>query len=90
MFSTIRHGEAKTPPVAPPIPSAFGQKKNSFGPPPVRGTPSPANDHAAANAAPPPPPVPARARAEPEPEGEWADALYDYNSGVCNLSVHSL
>lgn len=34
-------------------------------------------------APPPPPPPPPRQQPEPEEEGEWAEALYDYNSGVC-------
>ncbi len=52
-------------------PPAFGPKKNAFAPPPVR--------HA-------PPPEP-ESEPEPEPEsGEWAEALYDYDSGVGDLA----
>ncbi|KAF9268349.1 SH3-domain-containing protein [Marasmius fiardii PR-910] len=47
-----------------PIPSAFHQKKGSFAPPPMR------------NREPTPPP----AQQEEIASGEWAEALYDYDS----------
>ncbi|PPQ94198.1 hypothetical protein CVT25_006852 [Psilocybe cyanescens] len=84
-------GSLRSKPSSPPqvaIPSAFAPKQNNFAPPPRRtasassSTPEPA-------AATPPPPAPRFQQPkyeEPEPEepegaGEWADALYDYNSG---------
>ncbi|KAG6872335.1 hypothetical protein C0995_010679 [Termitomyces sp. Mi166 len=68
--------KSKNPsPAAPPPPPAFPPKKNTFGPPPTRQLSSES------------PPLPRR-QPEPEPEpepeeethGEWALALYDYNS----------
>jgi len=78
MFTSLRHSTvnktATPPPVAPAIPSAFGQKKNTFGPPPVRRV-------SAASTA--------KIESEPDtlPEtesvdakrGEWVEALYDYD-----------
>ncbi|KAJ7067832.1 SH3 domain-containing protein [Mycena amicta] len=64
MFGSLRSA-GKTPAPAPPIaPPAFAPRKNTWGPPPAAGRAS----------------VP-----EPEPEeedvqGEWAEALYDYDS----------
>ncbi|KAI0092503.1 hypothetical protein BDY19DRAFT_990220 [Irpex rosettiformis] len=82
MYSSIRHGTAnKTavpPPVAPPVPPAFAPTANKFAPPPVRRVSSTAPEPVRAT----PPPPPPRAEPEPEPEesGEWAEALYEYNS----------
>ncbi|KAI5122145.1 hypothetical protein M0805_000792 [Coniferiporia weirii] len=84
---SIRHGTAnksKAPPsVAPPIPSAFPKRQNNFAPPPVRRLTS---DDAPNVRTPSPEPEP-----EPEEQGEWAEALYDYNSGEAGdlvLSAH--
>ncbi|EIN10232.1 hypothetical protein PUNSTDRAFT_132327 [Punctularia strigosozonata HHB-11173 SS5] len=90
MYSSIRHGTvnktAKPPAVT--VPPAFTPKQNAWAPPPrrtistaeseeepqpQRSTPSPAPRA-------PPPPL-RRAEPEPEPEGEWAEVLYDYDSG---------
>lgn len=68
LTSSLKSKSLAPPPktYAPPPPPAFGPKKNAFAPPPVR--------HA-------PPPEP-ESEPEPEPEsGEWAEALYDYDSG---------
>lgn len=56
------------PSVAPPLPSAFQKRQNNFAPPPSRRVTSDST----------PSPEP---EAEPEEQGEWAEALYDYNSG---------
>ncbi|KAL0565584.1 hypothetical protein V5O48_016440 [Marasmius crinis-equi] len=48
----------------PPAPAAFAQRKNTFAPPPSRTHESP-------------PPV---QQEEEAPNGEWAEALYDYES----------
>ena len=65
--------KSKPPPShAPPIPSAFAKRQNNFAPPPVR--------RASTNES-----IPTRdsePEAEPEDDSEWAEALYDYNSGV--------
>ncbi|KAG6856169.1 hypothetical protein H0H87_006853 [Tephrocybe sp. NHM501043] len=68
------------PPAAPPPPAAFPSKKNSFAAPPTRRSTSDA---------PSLPPRQPEPEPEPEPEeeyaGEWALALYDYNSGVSEI-----
>ncbi|KAK0490618.1 SH3-domain-containing protein [Armillaria novae-zelandiae] len=70
MLTSSLKSKSRAPPpktYAPPPPPAFGPKKNAFAPPPMRRAPSE------------PEPEP-----EPEPEsesGEWAEALYDYDSG---------
>ncbi|KAF7301224.1 hypothetical protein MIND_00687200 [Mycena indigotica] len=70
MYNSIRHA-GKTPAPPPPIvPAAFPPPKNKWGPPPGRSS------------------VPTPPQPEPEPEeeeeeiaqGEWAEALYDYDS----------
>ncbi|KAJ7163784.1 SH3-domain-containing protein [Mycena crocata] len=68
MFSSIRNSGkpvTHTPPIAPP---AFAPRKNAYGPPPGRtGTPvatPPAQEE----------------DEEEEAQGEWAEALYDYDS----------
>lgn len=78
MFTSLRNSTANksaTPPsVAPPIPAAFAPKRGSFAPPPVRRV-SPAS----------PPETEPEPELKPEQEeaaGEWAEALYDYNSPV--------
>jgi abl interactor 2 len=91
MFSTIRHGTANKNKTPPPVnvPSAFQKRQNTYGPPPIRRVSSNASMETTGSgsqpAPPPPPPMPMRKQATPEPEepqGEWADALYDYKSGV--------
>ncbi|KAF5372049.1 hypothetical protein D9615_008086 [Tricholomella constricta] len=72
------------PPQAPPAPSAFAARKNAFGPPPTRSLSSASSEAASASA--PVPPQRRQPPPEPEPEeeevqGEWADVLYDYDSG---------
>jgi abl interactor 2 len=85
-YTSVRNGTVNKgrtpPPVAPPVPSAFAPRKNTWGPPPKRGA---SEDD---QAAPPPPPLPGRKisvpepepEPEPEPKGEWAESLYDYES----------
>ncbi|KAJ7087261.1 SH3-domain-containing protein [Mycena belliarum] len=69
MFSSIRTA-GKTPQAPPPItPPAFAPRKNAYGPPPSR---------AAAAAA--TPPAQEEEAEEEEAQGEWAEALYDYDS----------
>lgn len=93
MFMSLRHSNANKnaipPAVAPPVPSAFGQKKSTFGPPPVRhvsATSPPPSRSGSANestsSSPPPPPPAPPARPRQEPTGEWAEALYEYTSDV--------
>ncbi|KJA21643.1 hypothetical protein HYPSUDRAFT_41763 [Hypholoma sublateritium FD-334 SS-4] len=78
-------GSLRSKPAAPStvvIPPAFGQKQNNFAPPPRRGAATSAwSPSPEPVAPPPPPPPPPRQQPEPEEEGEWAEALYDYNSG---------
>jgi abl interactor 2 len=79
MFGSIITSSARknVNPAPPPVtPAAFAQKKNRFGPPPVR--------RATSNTADSPPPIQRHQQEEEEEEthGEWADALYDYESAV--------
>ncbi|KAJ7644370.1 SH3-domain-containing protein [Roridomyces roridus] len=71
MFSSLRSSTAKKGQVQPPpmVPSAFAARKNAFAPPPSRTAASPAQEE------PEPEPEP-----EEEAQGEWAEALYDYDS----------
>ncbi|EKM59550.1 uncharacterized protein PHACADRAFT_250122 [Phanerochaete carnosa HHB-10118-sp] len=82
MYLSVRHGtankQATPPPVAPPVPAALSQIKNTWGAPPRR-VPS-TSSQSEAKASPPPPPPPRPAVEEPEPEGEWAEAIYEYSS----------
>lgn len=74
MFSSVLHSSANKNAVhqSPPAPAAFPAKKNPFAPPPVR--------HADTHTPPP------RQQAEEEEErGEWAEALYDYESAVSDI-----
>jgi abl interactor 2 len=88
-YSSIRNGtvnKSRTPaPAAPPVPSAFPARKNTWGPPPKRSASTHSDDSASVSTGGAPPPLPGRKTAEPEPEpepeGEWAEALYAYNSG---------
>ncbi|KAF9480236.1 SH3-domain-containing protein [Pholiota conissans] len=82
-LGSLRNKPAATSaPVA--VPPAFAPKQNSYGPPPVRRAGSAAVSARSPTPEPAPPPAPpARHRPEPEPEeaaGEWAEALYDYQS----------
>jgi len=76
-YSSIRKSNTPNPTHSPSavdnIPSAFPKNQNSsrFGPPPTNA--------AASFTAPPRQPVP---EPEPEEEGEWAEALYDFESSV--------
>ncbi|KAH9483093.1 Protein csh3 [Psilocybe cubensis] len=85
-------GSLRSKPASPPqvaVPPAFAPRQNNFAPPPRRtssSTSTPTPDPAAATPPPPPAPrfqQPKYEEPEPEPEvhGEWAEALYDYNSG---------
>ena len=76
MFTSLR-GKSGSPSAAPPIPSAFPQKENNFGPPPVRRVTSTSSKSGTKSVSPAPPPAPPRRK---EPEGEWAEVLYDYTS----------
>lgn len=75
MLSSIRNAGKSTPNV-PIVPPALAPQKNKWGPPPTRGAASP----------------PAQEEPEPEEEeeeeaqGEWAEALYDYDSKVLDIS----
>ncbi|KAF8171842.1 SH3-domain-containing protein [Pholiota molesta] len=81
-------GSLRSKPQAPPqvaVPPAFGARQNNFAPPPSRraGSGSASARSPTPEPAPPPPP-PARHQPQPEEEeeaGEWAEALYEYNSG---------
>jgi len=89
MFSSLRNSTANKsavpPPVAPPVPSAFAQKKNAFAPPPTRRMPSSSPSVESVETRPQvraTPPLPNR---QPPPsaaeeEGEWVEALYEYSS----------
>ena len=76
-FSSVLNSTANKNAVhqPPPAPSAFVAKKNPFAPPPVRHTDPPA------------PPQPQQVEEE---EGEWAEALYDYDSTVSTLHIPCL
>ncbi|PPQ76276.1 hypothetical protein CVT26_009713 [Gymnopilus dilepis] len=80
-FLSSLHNKPATP-TPPSIPSAFAPRQNNFSPPPARRAGSTNSE-----SAPAPPPPPPRSQPEPEPEpeeeevGEWAEALYDYDSG---------
>ncbi|KAG6907244.1 hypothetical protein DXG01_009783 [Tephrocybe rancida] len=66
-------------PAPPPAPSAFGATKNAFAPPPTRRTSdAPALPHRQSEPEPEPEP---EEEEEEGSQGEWALALYDYNSG---------
>ncbi|GLB33257.1 putative src homology 3 domains containing protein [Lyophyllum shimeji] len=78
MFGSLYTANKAAPqPQAPPPAPAFAPKKNAFAPPPVR--------RASATSEAPSPPQRHQPSPEPEPEeevqGEWAEALYDYDSG---------
>lgn len=90
MLVSLRHSTAnKTaipPPVAPPIASAFALKKNVFGPPPTRY----ASTSVVAHGAESDPPAEATSGKEQNIQSEtWAEALYDYDSEVCSISLRS-
>ncbi|KAJ7047799.1 SH3-domain-containing protein [Mycena alexandri] len=71
MFSSLR-GSGKTTQNTPIVAPALAPVKNKYGPPPGR---------AAAAAPPPAPEEPEEEEEEEETaEGEWAEALYDYDS----------
>ncbi|RDB19577.1 LAS seventeen-binding protein 1 [Hypsizygus marmoreus] len=83
MFGSLYSSNTKknansSPPLVPP---AFAPKKSAFAPPPVRRAGSTVADSPPPAPAPPPPP-PQRHQPPPEEEeeGEWAEALYDYDS----------
>lgn len=90
MFVSLRNSTANksaTPSlVAPPTPAAFPPKQNNYAPPPVRRVTSTSSRNETKSTSPVPPPAPPR-RKEVEPEGEWAEALYDYVSEVCESHV---
>jgi hypothetical protein len=77
MFSSVLHSSANKNALhqPPSAPAAFVSKKNAFAPPPVRYAD---------------PPTPQQQPEEEEAQGEWAMALYDYNSSVnCYVSARS-
>jgi hypothetical protein len=85
MFGSLRSSTANksAAPVTPRAPPAFSVK-NSFAPPPVRHTPSAEPPTAKYQ---PPTEEPEE---EDEVQGEWAEALYDYNSGdAVDLELHA-
>ncbi|KAJ7762786.1 SH3-domain-containing protein [Mycena maculata] len=72
MFSSIRHAGKATPP-QPRVPAGLAPPPNKYGPPPART--------AAAVVTPPAHEEPEEeAEEEEEAQGEWAEALYDYDS----------
>ncbi|KAJ6567327.1 SH3-domain-containing protein [Mycena vulgaris] len=73
MFSSIRHA-GKTPETTLITPPAFAPRKNTYGPPPGRA--------GAAAATPPPAQEEEEEEEEEEAQGEWAEALYDYDSAA--------
>ena len=85
MFGSLRSSTANksATPVTPRAPPAFSVK-NSFAPPPVRRTPSAEPPTAKYQ---PPTEEPEE---EEEVQGEWAEALYDYNSGVCTFGSNDI
>ncbi|KAG6333081.1 hypothetical protein ID866_6005 [Astraeus odoratus] len=66
------------------LPPAFAPAKNSYGPPPVRRVASTSETNDKSSSPIPPalhsPRVQPVREPEPEPQGEWAEALYDYES----------
>ncbi|EJD54113.1 hypothetical protein AURDEDRAFT_110725 [Auricularia subglabra TFB-10046 SS5] len=79
--------------VTPPPPAGLPNPKSDYGPPPVRRVPS-STSMSSKNPSPPAsmrsvssgggrkiPPIPKAVHAEPEPMEEWAEVLYDYDSG---------
>ncbi|EIW82165.1 hypothetical protein CONPUDRAFT_136717 [Coniophora puteana RWD-64-598 SS2] len=82
-------GKNKTPSVAVTIPPAFNAPKSNFGPPPMRRNTSTTSADVSPSPA-PPPSLPRRTpsvqpESDPEPQeeeaqGDWAEALYDYES----------
>lgn len=84
-FGSLKNGTQNKAPVAPPAPpasNAFAPKKNNFAPPPVRRmtTQDEPSESAASPPPPPPPPPPPMPTRVLEKQGEWAEALYDYES----------
>ncbi|KIM42863.1 hypothetical protein M413DRAFT_444503 [Hebeloma cylindrosporum] len=85
-FGSLRNSSKPTPPPQISVPPAFTGKQSNFGPPPVRRVVS---GVAPSTSTPEPPPPAPRRQPTPEPEqeeeeevgGEWAEVLYDYNSG---------
>lgn len=77
MFGSLRGSTAnKSKTYAPPaVPSAFPTKKNNFAPPPVRTASVQARDEEQEEE-----------QVEEETQGEWAEAIYDYDSKVRLLS----
>ena len=73
-FSSVLNSSANKNAVhqPPPAPAAFVAKKNPFAPPPRHADP---------------PAPPQRQQAEEDEEGEWAEALYDYDSTVSSLHI---
>jgi len=86
LFGSLRNSTANknSSPPAPFIPPAFPHKQSSFEPPPSRRLPVSSVSSDPPPAPPPPPPPPGRQYQEEEEEeeeqGEWAEALYDYDS----------
>ncbi|KAJ6516353.1 SH3-domain-containing protein [Mycena sanguinolenta] len=72
MFSSIRNSGkgAKGPPL---VPSALAPAPNKWGPPPPRGVATPPSQEE-------PEPEPEEEEEEEAAQGEWAEALYDYDS----------
>jgi abl interactor 2 len=87
-FGSLRN--ANNPNAAsPPPPPAFAPQQSSFSPPPVRRV---ASNTTPKGVAPGPPPVPPPRSQEEEEEtaGDWADVVYDYDSGVSLLLEHGI
>jgi len=82
-FGSLRNAN-NLKPASPPPPALF-QQHNTLAPPPVGRAGSNVSPRMAApdfSAPPPPPPPPPRAQQQEEEEaGDWADVIYDYDSG---------
>ncbi|TFK43057.1 hypothetical protein BDQ12DRAFT_695411 [Crucibulum laeve] len=81
-FGSLRNsiaGKPATP--TPPAPSAFNQRQSSFAPPPGRRVAPAASTPEPEPSPPPAPPPPARYQEEEEEHGDWAEVLYEYDSG---------
>ncbi|KDR74454.1 hypothetical protein GALMADRAFT_250411 [Galerina marginata CBS 339.88] len=87
-------GSLRSKPTSPPavaLPPAFAPRQNNFGPPPSRRVASTGSSSAKSPTPEPAPPPAPRYQQHEEPEqeeeqeeeaaGEWAEVLYDYDSG---------
>ncbi|KAF8164856.1 hypothetical protein B0H34DRAFT_648154 [Crassisporium funariophilum] len=85
-FGSLRNSNSSGPPPPPSVAPAFTPRQNNFGPPPMRRAASNVSARAITPepAPAPPPPAPryqARQQEEEEETGDWAEVLYEYDSG---------